>query len=109
MANEKRLIDANALMDTVENTDWYHISLQGNLAHGARSDIHTPLYIAYDIYNAINNATTVDALEVVRCRDCAKDGLTTCPLCWIENHTLNFVNHDPNFYCGAAERKTDND
>ena len=47
----------------------------------------------------------VDAVPVIRCKDCAKDGLTTCPMCWIENHTLEFINHDPNFYCGAAERK----
>ena len=46
-----------------------------------------------------------DAAPVIRCKDCAKDGLTTCPMCWIENHTLEFINHDPNFYCGAAERK----
>ena len=46
-----------------------------------------------------------DAAPVIRCKDCAKDGLTTCPMCWIESHTLEFINHDPNFYCGAAERK----
>ena len=46
-----------------------------------------------------------DASPVIRCKDCAKDGLTTCPMCWIENHTLEFINHDPNFYCGATERK----
>ena len=46
-----------------------------------------------------------DAVPIIRCKDCAKDGLFTCPMCWIENHTLEFINHDPNFYCGAAERK----
>ena len=46
-----------------------------------------------------------DAAPVIRCKDCAKDGLTTCPMCWIENHTLEFINHDPEFYCGEAERK----
>ena len=46
-----------------------------------------------------------DAAPVIRCKDCAKDGLTTCPMCWIENHTLEFINYDPNFYYGAAERK----
>lgn len=53
----------------------------------------------------IGNIKAADAAPVVRCKDCAKDGLTTCPICWIENHTLQFVNHDPEFYCGAAERK----
>lgn len=46
-----------------------------------------------------------DAPEVIRCRDCAKEGLTTCPMCWIEKHTLIFINRDPDFYCGEAERK----
>lgn len=46
-----------------------------------------------------------DVEHVIHCKDCAKDGLTTCPLCWIEEHTLQFVDHDPEFYCGEAERK----
>ena len=58
-----------------------------------------------DVVSSIENAPAADALPVIRCKDCAKDGLTTCPMCWIENHTLEFINHDPNFYCGAAERK----
>lgn len=47
----------------------------------------------------------VDADPVIRCKDCAKDGITTCPMCWIEKHILQFINHDPNFYCGAAEKR----
>lgn len=46
-----------------------------------------------------------EAARIVRCKDCAKDGLTTCPICYIEKQTLQFVNHDPNFYCGAGERR----
>lgn len=53
----------------------------------------------------IDDATTVDAVEVVRCRDCAKDGLFTCPICFIENKELCFINHSPDFYCGEGERK----
>ena len=53
----------------------------------------------------IMNRPIADVIPVIRCKDCAKDGLITCPMCWIENHTLEFINHDPNFYCGAAERK----
>ena len=68
MANEKRLIDANALMDTVEGINWYHIDKLGYLASGANSQEHTPIYKAEDIYNAIKNAPTVDAVEVVHGR-----------------------------------------
>lgn len=53
----------------------------------------------------IADAPTVDAVEVVRCRDCAKLGLFTCPICFIENKTLQFVNISPDFYCGEGERK----
>ena len=46
-----------------------------------------------------------DAVDsVVRCKDCKHNNMTTCPLCRIENHTLQFVNRDPEFYCGAGER-----
>lgn len=48
-----------------------------------------------------------DAPELVRCRDCVNDGLTECPVCYIEQQTLCFVNHDPEFYCGMGERKDD--
>ena len=53
----------------------------------------------------ITDAPTVDAVPVVRCRDCAKLGLFTCPICFIENKTLQFVNISPDFYCGEGERK----
>ena len=53
----------------------------------------------------ITDAPTVDAVEVVRCRDCAKLGLFTCPICFIENKTLQFVNISPDFFCGEGERK----
>ena len=53
----------------------------------------------------IADAPTVDAVEVVRCRDCAKLGLFTCPICFIENKTLQFVNISPDFFCGEGERK----
>ena len=53
----------------------------------------------------IADAPTVDAVEVVRCRDCAKLGLFTCPICLIENKTLQFINLSPDFFCGEGERK----
>lgn len=61
-----RLIDAEKLKNMIEGTDWHHISLQGNLVCGARSDTHTPLYKADDIYKALEEAPTVDAADVLR-------------------------------------------
>lgn len=44
-----------------------------------------------------------DVKKIVRCKNCVHENLTTCPLCYIENQSLIFVNHDPNFYCGKGE------
>lgn len=46
-----------------------------------------------------------DVVEVVRCEDCVYEDMTSCPLCYIEKHTLQFVNHDGAFYCAKGKRK----
>lgn len=51
-------------------------------------------------------APTIDAVPVVRCGECIHNNTTTCPLCWIENHTLQFINHDADFYCGNGAKET---
>ena len=53
----------------------------------------------------INQFPAVNAVPVVRCRECIHDGLPTCFTCYIEQHELIFLNHDPEFFCGARERK----
>ncbi len=65
MANEKRLIDADALIDTIDNTNWYSVK-DGKLTLGAV--LFTGLYMATDINHAIETAPTVDAVEVVHGR-----------------------------------------
>ena len=66
----KRIIDIYALIDVIENTDWYHINPQGKLVAGANSQENIPLYKVSDIHRALANAPTVDAVEVIRCKDC---------------------------------------
>lgn len=44
-----------------------------------------------------------DVKKIVRCKNRVHENLTTCPFCYIENQSLIFVNHDPNFYCGKGE------
>lgn len=46
--------------------------------------------------------------EVVRCKDCIHDNMSVCPLCYIENHTLQFINHDADFFCAYGERRENN-
>ena len=113
MATEKRLIDANALNDAIEVTDWYHISPKGYLQKGANSQIHTPLFKTDDIFQALKDAPTVDAVEVVRCKDCKwyKEGKLLAPnkFCFrlkhpTENRSVgyNFCEDD---FCSYGERK----
>ena len=44
-------------------------------------------------------------LEVVRCKDCVKLNRYDCPMCYIENKTMQFVEVNPNFYCRAGSLK----
>lgn len=64
-----RLIDADALKDCFEGIYWYHINKRGDLVGGALLE-DGALYMAKDIYKALDYAPTIDAVEVVRCRDC---------------------------------------
>ena len=54
------LISRSALIKKIESTGWYHISERGNLATGANSELHTPLFKADDIFTALENAPAVD-------------------------------------------------
>ena len=42
-------------------------------------------------------------VEIVRCKDCVKLNMYDCPMCYIENKTLQFAEVKPNFYCGAGK------
>ena len=91
-----RLIDSDSLLGKINDTaEGLADCDQQNAAWALRK------YAVRDIMDA----EKVDAVEVVRCRDCAKLGLFTCPICFIENKTLQFVNISPDFYCGEGERK----
>ena len=54
---------------------------------------------------AENLVKSMPYIEVVRCKDCVYEDTTSCPLCYIEKHTLQFINHDVAFYCAKGERK----
>lgn len=92
-----RLIDANSILDDFLKR-YTEMEKDGKIIFAACE-------VKQDFADMISNVPTVDAVEVVRCRDCAKDGLFTCPICFIENKELCFINHSPDFYCGEGERK----
>ena len=126
MATEKRLIDANAkfiekhfakrlidiyaLIDVIENTDWYHINPQGKLLAGANSQENIPLYKASDIHRALANAPTVDAVEVVRCKEC-KHYDNSEGICWCHLNSkfypggFDWHSFPEDGFCSYGERK----
>ena len=58
----------------------------------------------------IDNAPTVDAVPVVRCRECKKKNKKKCPMTIVnfgrEGKEILVQNHVPDdFYCAAGERK----
>ena len=60
-----------------------------------------------DVMDAIWNAPTVDAVPVVRCRDCVNRGWENeCPL-YESAYITNGGDDGSNFYCAWGERKED--
>lgn len=72
MMHDKRLIDANALIK------WFE-----DVGLGDHSLIESVL--AAGVYAGIENAPTIDAVPVVRCRECKKrQDPRECPMCFTE-------------------------
>ena len=79
--NEKRLIDANAFLKDI-------------LTAGIGKTIIE--YSESDIGYMIRKRPTVDAVPVVRCKDCKHRH---------EDSWCEYVDDDDNFYCARGERK----
>ena len=90
-----RLIDAENILKEYEHIDWYCVSKEGQFMRGATTE-DNPLIHYYDGEEIIKNAPTVDAVEVVRCKDCKHRYSDS----WCE-----YVDDDDNFYCARGERK----
>ena len=78
--NERRLIDANSLISYMDECS---------------KEIRFRVYYGY-AKSFIDNAPTIDAVPVVRCRDCKHRYSDS----WCE-----YVDDDDNFYCARGERK----
>ena len=85
---EKRLIDANAMRD-----DW--------LENGENKYV----YDTNAVLDSIDSKPTVDAVEVVRCKDCIRRYDTDeCPMCFlIEGKYYEYTSG--NGYCDGGERE----
>ena len=83
-SSKKRLIDANALISYMDECS---------------KESRFRVYYGYAT-SFIDDAPTVDAVEVVRCKDCKHRYSDS----WCE-----YVDDDDNFYCARGERKEGDD
>ena len=94
MATEKRLIDANALIDKAY---WHGEPHTYDCFYPEGTE-------AVDV-DDIENAPTVDAVEVVRCKDCR---FYRKPFCILNDNKNGWLNHElPEHFCSHGERETD--
>lgn len=93
METEKRLIDANELLNTLRKRTFLAYP---NEFYGLMS--------AHDL---IDNAPTVDAVEVVRCKDCYHNEQCICVCCEDGEMIKCGLHHkhmDANGYCHDGRR-----
>ena len=103
-----RLIDADELKDTLKKLVCNHCPTTGVCASCSLGKF---LYV-------VDSAPTIDAVPVVRCKDCARRGEEGCPMmfwerCVAEHDYLRwyeYVPHDqtdPNGFCHMGRRADD--
>lgn len=92
-----RLIDADALDD-----EMYHKSFE---VDDGRNVWNSGLWIRYKIFEeAIRDAPTIDAVPVIRCRDCVNCGTDDCAMHFEADDKVYQWNRADDF-CSLAERK----
>ena len=100
MANKQRLIDANALKSEFE---W----LKSVVNESSKDEV-------MDVMQRIDNAPTVDAVEVVRCKDCmyydAKRHRCDHPNLNYDVECYDqWIDTEPDDFCSYGERREDNE
>lgn len=94
-STEKRLIDANALMDVIRQHEYRLATKQGSIDYGM---------FTLGIQQAVDEQSTINAVPVVRCRECKH--------CDPENNhcdhpmgTAAPLKRKPDDFCSYGERK----
>ena len=98
-----RLIDANALKTEMAD----------DLAATIRMSEMRKTDMAVRVLNKIDEANTVDAVTVIRCRECIHRGTDNCPMIqedyyYDEDDGSDYVMHDhteDNGFCHKGEKK----
>ena len=99
LSSGKRLIDADALMNVIRQHEYRLATKQGSIDYGM---------FTLGIQQAVDEQQTIDAVPVVRCRECKH--------CDPENHhcdhhmgTAAPLRRKPDDFCSYGERKDDAD
>ena len=100
-ANEMRLIDADALMDVIRQHEYRLATKQGSIDYGM---------FTLGIQQAVDEQKTIDAVEVVRCKDCKHYLIVDETFCMRRymctvNHFSYLENDGDNHFCSYGERK----
>ena len=97
LSSGKRLIDADALMNVIRQHEYRLATKQGSIDYGM---------FTLGIQQAVDEQQTIDAVPVVRCRECKH--------CDPENHhcdhhmgTAAPLRRKPDDFCSSGERKDD--
>lgn len=97
-----RLIDADALFN------WGKYKLSDAVKYGNKDEEHLDFsystLMMYEIADEVDDAPTIDAVPVVRCKECEYYNITCCSdgCGWCEKMDRGV--HD-DFYCSCGERK----
>ncbi len=98
-----RLIDADALMDRFTEMQKVGETDGTEYACNFMSAGQEPSAEWYTIEDAVDNAPTVDAVPVVRCKDCDNTAASIHPNCVVCTEYGVTVRED--FFCADGERK----
>ena len=90
--SEPRLIDANALKTRINNVPM----------HG---DTDVFYEIMSELVSVVAAATTIDAVAVVRCKDCALRGTCDCPPWYANEWGIGQDVPGDNDFCSRGERR----
>ena len=102
MANEKRLIDANALMDEFRN---YMVERHDRIK--CASEENCKVCENGCLWReVVSKAPTVDSVEVVRCEHCTHS-LSDGWICGGPSFTMPSHPTYPDAFCSYGERRTD--
>lgn len=105
MADKKRLIDVDALEAHFRKTKIIEVFPNWKELNSITTSAIIRLTAKYRAI--IASAPIVDAVEVVRCKDCSKRyNPNECPMCILVYGEQHDFTHDQG-YCDRGERRTD--